>query len=136
MGFSGDIMHSIVEKELKRNYPVSEGWVSQPGSKKIGSGEIFTLTKKRGGKNEVAFVGITFEKAVSSELIDDLISSSKYPAGSRTVSHTALIVPQGTDTKNVHSSVRVTWMRAFRYKDSDLVWLKHPTHKAAGRNSS
>ena len=136
MGFSGDIMHTIVEKELKRNYSVSEGWVLQSGPKKIGRDEIFTLAKKTAGKHEVAFVGITFEKAVSSDLINDLISSSKSPAASRSVSRIALIVPQGTDTKNVHSSVTVIWMRAFRYKDSDLIWLKHPTHKADVRNSS
>jgi hypothetical protein len=136
MGYTSDIMHTIVEKELKRHYPVSDGWVLQPGSKKVGRSEIFTITKKRGGKNEVAFVGISFEKTTSSELINELRSAVQSPAALRAMSQSALIVPQGTDEKNVPASVKVTYMRAFRYTDDELIWLKHPLHKAEVSSSS
>ncbi|HVP95323.1 MAG TPA: hypothetical protein VMS89_09175 [Methanoregulaceae archaeon] len=123
-------MHTIVEKELKRQYPASEGWVLQPGPKKVGTNEIFSFTRRTGGKNEVVFVGITFERKVSDELIGELMALLKSPVASRSVSHLALIAPKDTDIKNVPSSVHMNWMRSFRFVDDDLLWLKHPNHRA------
>jgi hypothetical protein len=136
MGYTGDIMHSIVEKELKRNYPGSEGWVLQPESKKIGKDEIFTLIKKRGGKNEAAFVGITFERKIDAPFLEALIATSKSPAASRSAWHYALIAPQGIDQTGIPGPMKVIYMRAFRYDDGGLVWLKHPTQKPAAKPSS
>ncbi len=130
MGFSADIMHTIVEKELKRHYPASEGWVLQPGPVTAGRDKLYSFTKRTGGKSEAVFVGISFEKTVSDELIRELTSSLTSRPAMRSVSHLALIVPQGTDVKNVPPAVNVSRMRAFRYVNDDLMWLKHPAHGA------
>ncbi len=68
MGYSGDIMHDIVQKELKRNYPASEGWVISEAHKQVGNDEIFTLSRRR-GSNQVVTVGATFERIVGPGLV-------------------------------------------------------------------
>jgi hypothetical protein len=136
MGYTGDIMHAIAEKELKRNYPLSDGWVLRPESKKIGKDEIFTLIKKRGGKNETAFVGITFEKTLDNSLIQALLMDAGSPAAARTTWYCALIAPQGIDQGNIPDTIKVIYMRSFKYEDSSLVWLKHPTQKPSVKSSS
>ena len=50
MGFSADIMHTIVEKELKRHYPASEGWVLQPEPVTAGRDNYIRSRKERGKK--------------------------------------------------------------------------------------
>ena len=130
MGFSDDIMHTIVEKELKRRYPASEGWVLQPGPATVGRDEVYSITRRTGGKSEAVFVGISFEKTVSDELIRELTNSLSSRLAVRSVSHLALIVPGNTDAKNVPPAVNVHRMRAFRYINDDLMWLKHPAHRA------
>jgi hypothetical protein len=130
MGFSSDIMHTIVEKELKRHYPASEGWTLQPVPVKVGKDEIYTLSRRTGGKNETVFAGITFEKTISNELVGELSASLKSRAAMRSVAHLALIVPQETGTGNVLQTVTVSRMRAFRYAGDDLMWLKHAAQKA------
>jgi hypothetical protein len=130
MGFSSDIMHTIVDKELKRQYPASEGWTLQPVPAKVGKDEIYTFSRRTGGKNEAVFVGITFGKTISEELVGELTASLKSRAALRSVSRLALIVPQETDLRNVPPAVAVSRMRAFRYVGEDLQWLKHPAHKS------
>jgi len=130
MGFSSDIMHSIVEKELKRHYPSSEGWALQPGMVKVDGDELYTFTKRTGGKNEAVFVGITFGKKIGDALIRELTGMVSSRAATRAVPHLALIVPQETDVRNVPPSVSVSRMRAFRYVGDDLTWLKHRTGRS------
>ena len=68
MGYSGDIMHDIVQKELKRNYPASEGWVVSGVSKKIGNDEIFSVSRRR-GSSQVVTVGVTFSRIIEPGLV-------------------------------------------------------------------
>jgi hypothetical protein len=130
MGFSSDIMHTIVEKELKRHYPASEGWTLQPAPAKVGKDEIYTFSRRTVGKNETVFAGITFEKTISEELVGELTASLKSRAATKSVAYLALIVPQDTDIRNVPPAVTVSRMRAFRYVGDDLMWLKHPAHSS------
>lgn len=130
MGFSSDIMHNIVEKELKRHYPTSEGWTLQPGPVKVDGDELYSLVKRVGGKYETVFVGITFGKTIGDALIRGLTGTLSSRAAARAVPHLALIVPQETDVRNVPPSVTVSRMRAFRYEGNDLMWLKHRTRSS------
>ncbi len=129
MGFSSDIMHTIVEKELKRHYPSSEGWTLKPGSEKVDGDELYSFIKRVGGKNEEVLVGITFKKTIGDGLIRKLTGSLSPSGAARAASRLALIVPQETDVRNVPPSVTVSRMRAFRYEGDDLLWLKHNTRK-------
>ena len=130
MGFSGDIMHTIVEKELMRHYPSSEGWTLQPGAAKVDGDELYSFAKRVGGKIEAVFVGITFKKAVGDALIRELTRSLSSKTAARAVSHLALIVPQETNIKNVPPSVTVGRMRAFRFEGDDLLWLKQRNRRS------
>ncbi|HTY15050.1 MAG TPA: hypothetical protein VMC42_05030 [Methanoregulaceae archaeon] len=130
MGFSSDIMHAIVEKELKRHYPSSEGWTLQPGPVKVDGDELYSFVKRVGGKNEVVFVGVSLGKTIGGALIRELTAKLSSRAAARSVSHLALIVPQDSDVRNVPPPVTVSRMRAFRYEGDDLIWLKHHTRRS------
>jgi hypothetical protein len=125
MGYSGDIMHDIVQKELKRNYPASEGWVITEDSKQVGNDEIFSLSRRR-GSSQVATVGATFARVIGQELISALMQGKETAAAKRGTWYGGLLVPQGTDVSGLPEGIKVVFMRSFRYEGKDLLWLKRP----------
>jgi len=125
MGYSGDIMHDIVQKELKRNYPASEGWVISGDPKQIGNDEIFSVSRRR-GSNQVATVAATFGRIVGQGLVSAMLEGKATPAASKGTWHACLLVPQGTDVSGLPDEIRVIFMRSFRYEGKDLLWLKRP----------
>ena len=135
MGYSGDIMHDIVQKELKRNYPASEGWVISDARKQAGDIEIFTVSRRR-GSNQVATVGATFERIVGSGLASALLQGKAEPAAKKGTWHASLLVPQGTDVSGLPGEIKVIFMRSFRYEGKDLLWLKRPAGNQSATQSS
>ncbi|MCU0631169.1 MAG: hypothetical protein MUF37_08465 [Methanoregulaceae archaeon] len=125
MGYSGDIMHDIVQKEIKRNYPASEGWVITGSPELVGNNEIYTLSRRQ-GKNQVATVGATFERVISPELMSALVTGKEAPAAKKGTWHASLLVPQGTDISGIPEGIKSIFMRSFRYEGKDLLWLKRP----------
>jgi hypothetical protein len=125
MGYPGDIMHDIVLKELKRNYPASEGWVISGETRKIGNDEVFSLSKRR-GINQVASVGVSFEKQIDNDLVSDLKVSAGSAAARKAAWHASVIVPQGAEVTNAVPGMKILYMRSFRYEGKDLQWLKRP----------
>ena len=118
MGYSGDIMHDMALKELKRHYPTSEGWSIAGESTKFGENEIFSLYR-RGLRKQSAIVGIVFDRQLTHEFIAAL-------TGNKASSIRGLIIPQGVDTSHLPAGVKIGFMRAFRYEGNDLLWLKKP----------
>ncbi len=135
MGYSGDIMHDIVQKELKRNYPASEGWVISDARKQAGDIEIFTVSRRQ-GSNQVATVGATFERIVGSGLASALLQGKAAPAAKKGTWHASLLVPQGTDVSGLPGEIKVIFMRSFRYEGKDLLWLKRPAGNQSATQSS
>jgi hypothetical protein len=135
MGYSGDIMHDIVQKELKRNYPSSEGWVISGAAKQVGNDEIFSLSRRR-GTNQVATVGASFGKIVGPGLISAMMEGKATPAAKKGTWHACLLVPQGTDVSGLTDDIKVIFMRSFRYEGKDLLWLKRPVGSAAATQST
>jgi hypothetical protein len=135
MGYSGDIMHDIVQKELKRNYPASEGWVISEAHKQVGNDEIFTLSRRR-GSNQVVTVGATFERIVGPGFIAALIEGGATPAAKKSAWHSCLLVPQGTEVSGIPDGIKVIFMRSFRYEGKDLLWLKRPAGTQAAAQST
>jgi len=125
MGYSGDIMHDIVLKELKRNYPASEGWVISGTAKQVGDDEIFSLSRRR-GSNQVVTVGATFGRIVGQGLVSALLEGRATPAAKKSSWHAGLLVPQGTDVSGLPADIKVIFMRSCRYEGKDLLWLKRP----------
>jgi hypothetical protein len=135
MGYSGDIMHDIVQKELKRSYPASEGWVISETHKQVGNNEIFTLSRRR-GSNQVVTVGATFERIVGPAFIAALIEGGATPAAKKGTWHSCLLVPQGTEVSGLPVGMKVIFMRSFRYEGKDLLWLKRPAGTQAAAQST
>ncbi len=135
MGYSGDIMHDIVQKELKRNYPASEGWVISGTQKQVGNDEIFTLSRRR-GSSQVASVGTTFGRIVGSGLISALMAGKTTPAAKKGTWYACILVPQGTDVSGLPEGMKVIFMRSFRYEGKDLLWLKRPLGSPAAVQST
>jgi len=130
MGYSGDIMHDIVQKELKRNYPASEGWVISGAPKQVGNDEIFSLSRRR-GSNQIATVGASFGRVIAKELVSALVDGKETAAAKKGTWHACLLVPQGTDVSGLPESMKVVFMRSFRYEGKDLLWLKRPAGSQA-----
>lgn len=118
-------MHDIVQKELKRNYPASEGWVIASDSKQVGNDEIFSLSRRR-GSNQVATVGATFARVIGPELLSALMEGKESVAARKGRWSGSLLVPQGTDVTGLPEGIKVVFMRSFRYEGKDLLWLKRP----------
>jgi hypothetical protein len=135
MGYSGDIMHDIVQKELKRNYPASEGWVISGAPKQIVNDEIFSLSRRR-GSNQVATVAATFGRMVEPGLISSLMEGKETTAAKKGTWHASLLVPQGTEVSGLPAEIKVIFMRSFRYEGKDLLWLKRPVGSQAVTQST
>ncbi len=135
MGYSGDIMHDIVQKELKRNYPASEGWVISGAPKQIGNDEIFSLSRRR-GSNQVTTVAATFGRMVEPGLISSLMEGKETTAAKKGTWHASLLVPQGTEVSGLPAEIKVIFMRSFRYEGKDLLWLKRPVGSQAVTQST
>ena len=135
MGYSGDIMHDIVQKELKRNYPASEGWVISEAHNQVGNDEIFSISRRR-GSNQVATVGATFGRIVGPGLVAALNEGGTTPAAKKGTWYACLLVPQGTDVSGLPDDVKVIFMRSFRYEGKDLLWLKRPAGSQVAAQST
>jgi hypothetical protein len=135
MGYSGDIMHDIVQKELKRNYPASEGWVVSGVSKKIGNDEIFSVSRRR-GSSQVVTVGVTFSRIIEPGLVRSMIAEQETPVAKKSAWQSSLLVPQGTDISILPAGTKVIFMRSFRYEGKDLLWLKRPSGSPANAQST
>jgi hypothetical protein len=135
MGYSGDIMHDIVQKELKRNYPASEGWVISGAPKQVGNDEIFSLSRRR-GSNQVTTVAATFGRMVEPGLISSLMEGKETTAAKKGTWHASLLVPQGTEVSGLPAEIKVIFMRSFRYEGKDLLWLKRPVGSQAVTQST
>jgi hypothetical protein len=125
MGYSGDIMHDIVQKELKRNYPASEGWIITGAPKQVGNDEVFSLSRRQ-GSNQVVTVGTTFERKIGQSLLSAIMEGRESPSAKKGAWYGSLLVPQGTDISGIPEDVRIIFMRSFRYEGKDLLWLKRP----------
>jgi len=130
MGYSGDIMHDIVQKELKRNYPASEGWVIREVPKNVNKDEIFSVSRRR-GSSQVVTVGATFERIIGPGLVSALMAEQESPAAKKAAWQASLLVPQGTDVSGLPAGIKVIRMRSFRYEGKDLLWLKRPAGSSA-----
>ncbi len=128
-------MHDIVQKELKRNYPASEGWVISGATQQVGNDEIFSVSRRR-GSNQVASVAATFGKIVGPGLISALLEGKATQAAKKSAWHACLLVPQGTDVSGLPDEMKVIFMRSFRYEGKDLLWLKRPVGSQAAQQST
>lgn len=133
MGSTNDTMHEFERKELKKNYPFSEGWKQASGQAGAGcSGAIYTFTRDLWVGREQVIVISMYKPVVSGEEIAEIRTRL---INGHARSSFALMVPAGSDCTAVPDDIRVITMSSFGYDAGKLVWLtrKKNAKKIAGK---
>lgn len=129
MGFSSDIMHEFVVKEIRGIYSSYDGWKCT--AKEAGSGydSLMVLERIAGGHRECAKVLVTFGRSVPSPLPLELTTPVRSTDGTPTRFDFAVMVPANANTSSIPAGVRVYTMRSFAFDGKELVWVKKPVRK-------
>ncbi|MDD1716233.1 MAG: hypothetical protein LUQ01_04475 [Methanolinea sp.] len=124
MGSNEDIMHEFVLKELKRLYPIVDGWQIKK-AKSTGKEQGFIISRRLSGKIESAVTLVSFDQKVSRGTVDSLKAMAQdKPFGAANNPRLILIVPRGTDSTEAGGEVEVLPMQSFGFRDKELIWLK------------
>ncbi|MFA6333479.1 MAG: hypothetical protein WCX22_11035 [Methanoregula sp.] len=129
MGFSSDIMHDFVGKEIKNIYSSYDGW--KLSSLPLGTGydTLMVLERRNGGHRECVKVLVTFGRSVPYPLPEAFMSAERSPDGMVTRYEYAVMTPANADTTTVPAGVRVYTMRSFAFEGKELTWVKKPVRK-------
>jgi hypothetical protein len=129
MGFSSDIMHDFVDKEIKNVYSSYDGWKITP--RELGSGydTVVLLERRNGGHRDSVKVLVTFASSVASPLPEALTRAERYSDGTVTRQECAVMVPANADTSTVPAGVKIYTMKSFAIEGKELTWVKKPIRK-------
>jgi hypothetical protein len=130
MGFSSDIMHDFVEKEIKAIYSSYDGWKITQKNLNDTYDTIVTLERRIGGHRDYIRILATFSKEVSPSLFDELKKPEQSNDGTVARHAFAVLVPVNADTSSVPAGIQVHIMRSFAYEGKELTWVKKPVRKA------
>ena len=131
MGFSTDVMHDFVAKEIKSIYSSFDGWNMTP--RKLGTGydTIIVLERRKDGHREFVKVLVTFGKTIPSGHLDELTTSETNSDGTLSRNEYAVMVPANADTSSLPQGMKVFTMKSFAYDGNRLMWVKKPVRKSA-----
>lgn len=129
MGFSSDIMHDFMAKEIKNIYSSFDGWKFTSRPTGNGYDSIMMLERRNGGHHECVKVLVTFERSVPSPIPEDLTTAERNTDGMPTRFSYAVMVPANADTSSVPAGVRIYTMRSFAFVGKELTWVKKPVRK-------
>jgi len=129
MGFSSDIMHDFVAKEIKGIYSSFDGWKCTPKQTGNGYDSLMVLERRNGGHRECEKVLVTFSRSVPSPLPEEFSAKERSSDGTPTRFDYAVMVPANADTSSVPAGVRIFTMRSFAFEGKELVWVKKPVRK-------
>lgn len=129
MGFSSDIMHDFVDKEIKNVYSSYDGWKITP--RELGSGydTVVVLERRNGGHRDSVKVLVSFANSVVSPLPEALTRAERYSDGTVTRQEYAVMVPANADTSTVPAGVKIYTMKSFAIEGKELTWVKKPIRK-------
>ncbi|MEN6611637.1 MAG: hypothetical protein ABFC24_12410 [Methanoregulaceae archaeon] len=129
MGSKDDVMQHFIENDLRRHFPECQGWKIVLREILSGYDQVISIERWSTKGEERIIVGFSFEPVVSGSLIQKIANGPESaPANSRYIRR-ALLVPQGSDVSALPSTTEVYRMKNFVYRDSELIWLKHPSHR-------
>jgi hypothetical protein len=126
MGYSSDIMHDFVGKEIKKVFPASDGWRSQPATYGGGMYPGYTLVRRTPQGAEAAQVMVSFAKKVAPAEVAALKSAAF--SGGVKKGRRVLLIPQDADTSAVSGEVHLVPMTTFGFREKELVWLNRNVH--------
>lgn len=130
MGFSSDIMHDFVTKEIRAVFSSYDGWNATQRPIEGGYDTLVTLDRRNGGHRESMRVLVTFAPEVSASLIDELKKTDRTSDGTITRYGFGVMVPANTDTSAVPPGFLIYTMASFAQEGKNLIWLKKPVQKA------
>ncbi len=130
MGFSSDIMHDFVAKEIKNLFSSYDGWKCTPRPTGNGYDTLMVLERRIGGHRECTKLFVTFERSVPTPLPGDLTKADCVSDGLPTRFNYAIMVPANTDTTSVPAGVSIYTMRSFAFDGKELTWVKKPVRKS------
>jgi len=129
MGFTSDIMHDFVAKEIRNIYSSFDGWKYTPRETGAGYDTLMVLERHNGGHRECVKILVTFSRTVPSPLPEELTTADCAKDGLPTRFSCAVMVPVNADTSAVPSGIRVYTMRSFAFEGKELTWVKKPVRK-------
>jgi hypothetical protein len=129
MGFSSDIMHDFVAKEIRNIFSSYDGWqfLSHPTGK--GYDTLVSLERRNGGNRESVKVLVTFDRSIPSALPEELARADRPKDGTLARFECAVLAPQNADTSAVPSGIHVYTMKSFAFEGKELIWVKKPVRK-------
>ena len=134
MGFSSDIMHDFVAKEIRSIFSTYDGWNISGRNLEGGYDRIAILERRTNGHRECKKVLVTFSKDVSPALLEELTRPEQARDGTLTRNSCAVMMPGNANTASVPAGITVYTMRSFAFDGRNLSWVKKPVRKeeAAG----
>jgi hypothetical protein len=130
MGFSSDIMHDFVAKEIRNIYSSYDGWKISPHPLENGYDTLVVMERRNGGHRECVKVLVTFGRSVPAPLPEELTRADRTTDGTLTRHEYAVMVPANADTSAVPAGIRVYIMKSFAFEGKELTWLKKPVRKS------
>ena len=130
MGFSSDIMHDFVAKEIKNIYSSYDGWKCTPRQLETGYDTLVVLERRNSGHRDCVKVLVTFGRSVPSPLPEELTRADRTTDGTVTRFAYAVMVPANADTSTVPAGVRIYTMKSFAFEGKELTWVKKPVRKS------
>lgn len=129
MGFSSDIMHDLVAKDIRNIYSSYDGWKYSSHPTGNGYDKIATLERRNGGHRECVKIFVTLERVVPSPLPEELTRAERAADGTVIHCEFAVMVPANADTSSVPAGIRVLIMNSFAFENKELIWVKKPVRK-------
>jgi hypothetical protein len=130
MGFSSDIMHDFVAKEIGNIYSSYDGWKISPQPLENGYDTLVVMERRNGGHRDRVKVLVTFGRSVPAPLPEELTRTDRTSDGTLTRHEYAIMVPANADTSAVPTGIRVHTMRSFVFEGKELAWVKKPVRKS------
>ena len=129
MGFSADIMHDFVAKEIRNIYSSYDGWNCSMKETGNGYNSIAVLERRNGGHRECEKVLVLFDTAPPAPLPEELTRPEKASDGTPLRFSYAVMVPSRADTSSLPAGVKIYTMRSFAFEGKELIWVKKPVRK-------
>ena len=131
MGFSQDIMHDFVAKEIRNIYSGYEGWTSSSAPTGNGYDTLVTLERQNGGHRDVMNVLVSFARITPSGFPKEMVRSKRAPDGTLVRQGYGLLVPKNANVSTVPAGIPIHFMQSFAFEGDELVWLKKPVRRTA-----
>ncbi len=136
MGFSSDVMHDFVAKEIRNIYSSYDGWKITPRPLGKGYDTLVVLERRNGGHRECVKMFVTFSGSVPSPLPGEFTQAECYSDGMLTRYNYAVMVPANADTSSIPAGMNVHTMKSFAIEGKELMWVKKPVRKTEEKTAA